>query len=417
MPAPALATLHDTTRGWVARRLAALSGALLLPCPVRDGFLFAASPEFYRLCTESVLTLQTAARRVIDHLGLDCDAVVVAFRSDLPGAGRIERDGGRYFIEIATAFRHDGRALGAILAHECCHILVAERGVRRLETVEDEVHVDLTAMLAGLGALTLNGIADTTETRGEVTIERHRSFGYLRAPLLRAAYAEVSARLGLGWRRALEPLAEGEWQVLGHHLRAATRLGLRRLVRRPADLAYGVPESHVVVACGGAACLQRLRLPVGKRGTARCPACGHARRFDGRACRVTPRVAVRALAPEPPPRFPRLFRARAWWAVQPARLKAALLVVLLAIATPLLLMAHDHLRRGVVGAACARHGDCRSGYCMRGPARIDYCTQPCATDAECPPGLTCGDAQRTYAWRSLLLPPSPRDVVRMCLRR
>jgi len=53
-------------------------------------------------------------------------------------------------------------------------------------------------MLAGLGALTLNAIKDRTVTTEYQTVTSHRSFGYLRANLLRYAYAHVAASLRVG---------------------------------------------------------------------------------------------------------------------------------------------------------------------------------------------------------------------------
>src|SRR5579883_2831908 len=150
--------LVEATPRWTARRLDALAAALLLPTPARGAFLFDADQRFYALCTRSLVTLQQAARRIIQHLGLVCDTVVVTFRSDVPFAAQIERDGGHWFVEIDKQYQGDGRALGAILAHECCHILLHDRRLPRFGTAVDEVHVDLAVMLTGLGPLCLNAV-------------------------------------------------------------------------------------------------------------------------------------------------------------------------------------------------------------------------------------------------------------------
>jgi hypothetical protein len=265
--------LVEANEGWVARRLEALAAALHLPGPVRDGFLFRADVRFYRECTESIVSLQRAARRVIDHLGLRCDSVVVSFRDNLSHAGMIELDGGHWFIEIAAQYKNDPQALGAILAHECCHILVAERRLHLFRTAVDEVHVDLACMLSGLGPLTLNGISQRFYTKDSQTYSQHRSFGYLRQHLLRFAYARVAAALHLGWRRALRDVDGLSWAELSW--RYPWSLGAR--------LHYAAVDKHVVVSCS---CARRLRLPSGAVGKSRCPECKTERRFDGRALRT-----------------------------------------------------------------------------------------------------------------------------------
>jgi hypothetical protein len=258
----------DASPAWVTRRLAALAKTMLLPSPVIDGFLFAADAAFYASCIESIGSLQLAVRRIIDHLGLSCDTVSVTF-TELSHPGHIERYGRDWYIEISSEYEQDPFAIGAILAHECCHILVADRGVPRFKTAVDEVHVDLAAMLSGLGALTLNGI--------QTTAGRHRSFGYVCAPLLHHAFAEVAVALGIDVRRATRFLR-----------RAASRNEIRwQLVMRVRRnrLAYRVLDSHVVVECPG--CTTHMRLPTGTIATASCASCHTRREFDGRGCTVT----------------------------------------------------------------------------------------------------------------------------------
>ena len=310
----------EATPGWVNRRLDALAEALLLPTPVHDSFLFHADPAFYSDCTASIISLQGAARRIIEHLGLTCDTVIVSFRS-LTHPGHIQRSGRDWFIEIATEYRGDGDAIGAILAHECCHILVEERGLRRFETAVDEVHVDLAVMLSGLGALTLNGIADTSERNGNVVVHRHRSFGYLRAPLLQHAYARVAASLGIErWRATRHLSVPGAKFAVSWYLLTSFR-------QHP--LAYRVLEGHVVVPCRAPGCGKRLRVPTGAVGTARCPACKASRAFDGIGCRVRLLAVPTPMVQAEPPTKPGLL---AWFTLLPAGEKLLLAIVLVIVA-------------------------------------------------------------------------------------
>jgi len=302
----------DASPAWVTRRLDALAKAMLLPSPVIDSFLFAADEAFYASCIESIGLLQLAVRRIIDHLGLSCDTVSVTF-TELSHPGHIERYGRDWYIEISSEYAQDPFAIGAILAHECCHILVADRGVPRFKTAIDEVHVDLAAMLSGLGALTLNGI--------QTTAGRHRSFGYLRAPLLHHAFAEVAVALGIDVRRATRFLR-----------RAASRNEVRwQLVLRVRRdrLAYRVLDGHVVVECGSLGCTERLRLPTGTIATASCAACHTSREFDGRGCTVIALPVPEPMLAAENPAKPGLL---AHLAMAPVGFKLLLLVVVVVFA-------------------------------------------------------------------------------------
>ncbi|EYF03231.1 hypothetical protein [Chondromyces apiculatus] len=275
----------EATPGWVAGRLEALAGDLMLPCPVRDGFLFRADEEFYEACTGSVVSLQQAARKVIEHLGLACGAVVVGFRSGVEHAGSIQRKGGDWFIEISERFRGDGYAIGAVLAHECCHILLVERGVGEMGSAVDEVHVDLAVMLTGLGALTLNAITERTRFGEGQAVRVYQSLGYLSIGMLEYAYAYVADALGVGRERALRDLSDS---ARGSVRFLLVERAMGRVMGRERGLAYQGLGSHVVVPCVGE-CRQRLRVPAGAVGKVRCPECGHARGFDGRGCVVAAR--------------------------------------------------------------------------------------------------------------------------------
>ncbi len=398
----------EATPAWVARRLDALAATLLLPCPARDAFLFPADVAFYDLCTTSLISLQQAARRVVEHLGLACDTVVVAFRSDLPNPARIEREGGHWFIEIAVAHRNDGPVLGAILAHECCHILLEERRVPRFDTAVDEVHVDLALMLAGLGALTLNAIEDRSVTTDHQTVISHRSFGYLRANLLRYAYAHVAASLRIGRIQALAPLRQTR-------SRDAVRWHLTTSLRaRRSPLAYLPLASHVIIPCSSATCARRLRLPTGAVGKARCPECGASWQFDGRPFTISPRSAPAKMTTAPLPGNSVVERASRYISNMPgeARLSAAALLAIFGIIAGLWLK--EAVDRAPLGGPCARATDCRSGQCVHASRESPFgdlpfgsplantgagvCTQPCKTEQDCPSEFECVNAV-SHEWR------------------
>ena len=388
----------DASPAWVAGRLDKLAHQLLLPTPVRDGFLFDASPAFYAACTESIITLQSAAKRIVQHLGLACDSVICTFRT-LPNPATIQRIGNDWFVEIASEYRNDAHALGAILAHEICHILVDERGVPHFENAVDEVHVDLAVMLSGLGALTLNAIETTSEVRGDLRYTRHRSFGYLQGPLLHVAYAHVCAALGIGVRRAIRPLrfAHARRDVAWHML-------LR--LRRP-QLAYRPLASHVIVPCTTVTCSKRLRTPAGKPGTVRCPECKTGREFDGRGCRTRPTDTI---VPMREARMPAPPNALARFALAPVAAKLWLVALTAIVVFLGVAWMRERAALGDVGERCSADRDCRSEQCLHHDGG-GTCTEACMLDADCPAGMRCVAAARTLV---PIAPSNPRDVLRVC---
>lgn len=294
-----------TTSSWVTRRLVRLSRALLLPAPSRDTFLFRTTRNFKILCAGGAAKVRVAATRILQHLDLSDIDVDVAFRTGASFAGRVSRSNGGFLIEIDESFRGDAEAVGAILAHECCHILVRRRQLREFGNVQDEVHVDLAVMLSGLGALTLQGIRESQQIVGARIHYEHRSFGYLNSTLLFRAYADVASMLDLDIERATFDFDTGP----GQPLRFA--LAWRRLARRIRWGRFAEPRlhasrapSHVTRFCEGPSCEQRLRLPVGKVGSVTCPVCRHVRKFDATPLRVRVDAEATQVDPEPvPPRW------------------------------------------------------------------------------------------------------------------
>src|SRR4051812_375878 len=107
----------EATERWTEARLVALSAALHLSCPVRDGFLLDADHAFRVSCTESDISLQRAIKRVFQHAGLACDAAVVLWKSGI-GPARVDRDGHSWFFELDPTWRTNAEQLGVIIARE-----------------------------------------------------------------------------------------------------------------------------------------------------------------------------------------------------------------------------------------------------------------------------------------------------------
>ena len=249
----------QTTEGWIEGRLRVVASALALPAPVRDGYLFDADHAFRTQCTESDTTLQRAAKRVFDHAGVRCDAVVVMWRAGI-GQPRAERDGDSWFFELDPVWKGNDLALGAQLAREAGRALLVERGASQAATAH-ALDTELAALLAGLGALVLRAAeAGQPET-------------VLRPRLVRYVFARVAASLRLGLPRALDVVPR----------KPAIVVLWPRVSRRP--LAFAPLAPHVIIRCF---CGRRLRVRTGAIGATTCPACKRKRPFDGRPCATTP---------------------------------------------------------------------------------------------------------------------------------
>jgi hypothetical protein len=296
----------EATERWTEARLVALAAALHLPCPVREGFLFDADHAFRVSCTESDTTLQRAIKRVFEHAGVRCDAAVVLWKAGV-GHPKVDRDGDSWFFEIDASVRANAEVLGGIIAREAARALLAERKVSRGTGAVGAADLELTAMLCGLGAAILRGVAADP------------SVFALRPRLVRYAYARVTRSLAVGLSRALD--------VLPARLHVA--LLWPRISRRP--LPYRALEPTVIIRCF---CMRRLRVPTGAIGTTTCPACKRQRPFDGRACRIEAIAAPRTLPAVPAPVASPWQRFAFAFVELPlaARITAVLIVALIAIA-------------------------------------------------------------------------------------
>jgi hypothetical protein len=271
-PIPVRPTSHhrrtesETEFDWIDRRMEAVAEMLARPTPAHDAFSFQADTVFYALCTTSIVTLQAAIKEVLEHLSLDYGTVDVAYVRGLVGhVAHIERDHLTYWVEIDEKYRDDAESLGAILAHECCHIIYDERHLPRQGDTRDERTVDLIAFLCGLGPLTLNAV------RG------HRYLGYFGRESFAYAYVRINEALGIEEAQAIK------W------LRSEARALLRdapHTERPPLKLPYSEAPSRVVVRCQSPECRRRLRVPTGSVLRVTCPRCGKAFVFNGTPCTV-----------------------------------------------------------------------------------------------------------------------------------
>ncbi|MFC2077482.1 hypothetical protein ACFLTM_01560 [Candidatus Bipolaricaulota bacterium] len=161
------------------------------------------------------VNLQEAAKRIAAFVGLERFTFIVAVaRQKKKVGGHIELKGGQQdvFIEISSQASRSSEATLAVLAHEISHKVLHEHGVSLgrglLESYENEILTDITAVFMGLGKLVLNGAEARNETRNgaQRTIETIRT-GYLSVPQLAFVYRLVCAMRGVRKKEMMSGVA------------------------------------------------------------------------------------------------------------------------------------------------------------------------------------------------------------------
>ena len=241
---------------WISARLDLVARQLRLPCPTPSSFAVGADHAMVAQCAADDTEVQRAAKRIFQHAGLPCDAVVVLWKG--PHA-TIDRDGATWFLELPARDRGRGATVGATLARLAGRAALARRDHASERPVIADDLAELAALLLGLGGLLLHPEAPA---------------GPL-GPRLPHAYARIVRALAIPLAIALDlPLVSRGTKVA---------LAARWLVAARGPLPFAALPGHVMVRCF---CGKRLRVPTGGRGTSRCPACKRAQPFDGRACRA-----------------------------------------------------------------------------------------------------------------------------------
>ncbi len=175
---------------WVDSWLTNLAN--MLSSRFRPSFsLFEPSESFYiLLASGDDQDLERAAEALCAHLGLP---IVPAVRYELgllmdspeqAGVIHITRD--KSLIRIPINYVGKPYLLGAILAHELAHELLAYLDLRSVQADDLEVITDIATFVSGLGKLTLNGTGAAAQGEQLITV------GYLSVPLRIHAYKAVN---------------------------------------------------------------------------------------------------------------------------------------------------------------------------------------------------------------------------------
>ena len=155
--------------------------------------LFEPSDTFYsKLLSGETADLYEAAKALADHLGIPpLRSVSYEWGLVMPTnvAGRIHiHSVAESRIQIPLFYVGKPHPLGAILAHELSHQLLAIHGISCEEENENEQLTDAASIVAGLGKVVLNGtITELAEATGETQL-----LGYLDPDTKINLYARVN---------------------------------------------------------------------------------------------------------------------------------------------------------------------------------------------------------------------------------
>ena len=187
----------NLNKSWVDEQIKAVAsviGAFRGGC---ENFHFEPTAQFYKdLGSDDEHGLQDAACQIAYHLRLLAIPSVAfdwGIKMEPQHAGQVRLD--RQGMPIRIPFQYAGRAhaLGAILAHEMCHVFMAVQCIRAPSDEEHEPLTDLVTVCAGLGKLSLNGTLP--ESNGNPTIRLQ--LGYLPHDMLVYAFGQVNNMKGI----------------------------------------------------------------------------------------------------------------------------------------------------------------------------------------------------------------------------
>lgn len=176
---------------WVDEQIGAIASFVDSFRNGTEDFHFEPTTRFYEaLGSEAEQGLQHAASRIALHLELPVVPDVDfdwGIKMEPQIAGQVRLDHPEAPIRIPFQYAGRAYALGAILAHEMCHVFMAVRRIRAGCDEDQEPLTDLITACTGLGKLSLNGTLP----------EPDLNLGYLSHDMLAYAFRQVNKLKGI----------------------------------------------------------------------------------------------------------------------------------------------------------------------------------------------------------------------------
>lgn len=167
---------------------------------------------------QDLSSIQRIAKDIAAFVGIDNFVFSISYVKQKPKIGAIielSHDGDMVFIEIDPSVTQHPQALYATLCHEISHKWLHIHGISTLNTYDNEILTDITAVYLGFGKMMLNGCEDTPnpdpKEKLSETGKNHPSnfsVGYLDRDQLAFTYSLVCSMRKIPKEEILEGLTD-----------------------------------------------------------------------------------------------------------------------------------------------------------------------------------------------------------------
>ncbi len=168
--------------------------------------------EPFFIDSRNILSIQNAAKRIADFIGLKNFCFIVSFVKQKEGtAGIIELNiyENDVFIEISDELQNSNECVLAVLAHEITHkymeIYNISVGQDMIHWYENEILTDITTVFLGLGKIVLNGYYNEQKFSKYKQIFK---FGYLELNHIAFVYRIICDKIGISKEKMLLNLSQ-----------------------------------------------------------------------------------------------------------------------------------------------------------------------------------------------------------------
>jgi hypothetical protein len=172
-------------------------------------FLFEPTENVYKkLESGDEKDLRYVASSIAAHLGIASIPIIRydwGLKMEPEVAGQIRSDYYSSYIQIPFFYVGKKYSLGGILAHELTHHLLYSRHIALVDSNENELFTDLTAVFVGLGKLLLNG-----------TLDAGGGLGYLSPDLITYCLKKMCSAHNIDVETALQNLTSEARGLIEH---------------------------------------------------------------------------------------------------------------------------------------------------------------------------------------------------------